>query len=134
MNWAAEGPTSPLSSGNCSLRGVKRKIRIYAAKLLAEMSGNQFAVKAPILNEDFARLRSGDDHSGNVDSRNIRFQVLRIANRTKLLRGKFDAHAAEKIEVGMVPSQREHKIVFQTQRSGRSSQRNVVTADFLHRA
>src|SRR6266852_1216571 len=34
----------------------------------------------------------------------------------------------------MVPSKREHEIVFQTTRSGRSSQRNIVTADFLHRA
>src|SRR3984893_18588166 len=134
MNWAAEGPTSPLSSGNCSLSGVKRKIRVYAAKLLAEMSGDQSAVKAPILNEDFTRLRSGDDHSGNVDCRSIRFQVLRIADGTKLVRGKFDAHAAEEIVVGMLPSQREHKIVFQTTRSGRSSHPNVVNADFLHRA
>src|ERR1700686_4933784 len=98
------------------------------------MSGNQSAVKAPILNEDFTRLRSGDDHSGNVDTRNIRFQVLRIANRTKLFRRKFDAHAAEEVEVGMVPSKREHKIVFQTTRSGRSSQRDIVAADFLYRA
>src|ERR1700731_3433660 len=123
MNWAAEGPTSPLSSGNCSLSGVKRKIRVYAAKLLAEMSGDQFAVKAPIFNEDFTRLRSGDDHSRHVDSRNIRFQVLGIADGTKLVRRKFDAYAAEEIEVGMVPSEREHKIVFQTTRSRRSLQR-----------
>src|SRR6266853_2839037 len=96
------------------------------------MSGDQFAVKAPILNEDFTRLRSGDDHSGNVDSRNIRFQVLRIANRTKLFRRKFDPNAAEEIEVRMVPSEREHKIVFQIKGTGRSSQRNVFTADFMH--
>src|ERR1700688_408357 len=98
------------------------------------MSGDQFAVKAPILNEDFARLRSGDDHSGNVDSRNIRFQILGIANRAKLFGREFDAHAAEEIEVGMIPSEREHKIVFQMKSSGWSSQRDVVTADFLHRA
>src|ERR1700720_3168483 len=98
------------------------------------MGGDQFAVKAPILNEDFTRLRSGDDDSGNVDSRNIRFQILRIANRTKLFRRKFDPHAAEEIEIGMVPSKREYKIVFQTKRSGRSSQSDIVTADFLHRA
>src|SRR5260221_12915615 len=34
----------------------------------------------------------------------------------------------------MVPSERKHKIVFQSKRPGRSSQRNVVTADFPHRA
>src|SRR6266403_2797218 len=117
-----------------SLSRVKREIWIHAAKLLAEVSGNQFAVKAPILNEDFARPRSGDDHSGNVDSRNIRFQILGIADGTKLIRRKFDAHAAKKIVVGMVPSKREHEIVFQTTSSGRSSQRDIVTADFLHRA
>src|ERR1700732_4672011 len=115
-----------------SLSRVQRKIRVYATELLAEMSGDQFAVKAPILNEDFTRLRSGDDHSGNVDSRNIRFQVLRIADRTKLFRRKFDAHAAEEIEVGMIPSKREHKIVFQMKSSRRSSQRDIVPSDFLH--
>src|SRR5437879_57364 len=127
------GQPRPRPSPRTELSRVQRKIRIYAPKLLAEMSGDEFAVKAPILNEDFARLRSGDDHSGNVDSRNIRFQVLRIANRTKLLRRKFDPNAAEEIEVGMVPSEREHKIVFQIKGTGRSSQRNVVTADFMHR-
>jgi len=116
------------------LSRVKRKSWVYAAKLLAEVSGDQFAVKAPILNEDFTRLRSGDDHSGNVDSRNIRFQILGIANRTKLVRRKFDPHAAEEIEVWMVPSKREHEIVFQTTRSGRSSQRDIIAVDFLHRA
>src|ERR1700730_11908636 len=34
----------------------------------------------------------------------------------------------------MVPGEREHKIVFQPKRSGGSSQRDIVTADFLHRA
>src|ERR1700694_770725 len=34
----------------------------------------------------------------------------------------------------MVPGKRKYKIVFQTKRSGRSAQRNIVTADFLHRA
>src|SRR5260221_14407603 len=34
----------------------------------------------------------------------------------------------------MVPSERKHKIVFQSKRPGRSSQRNVVTADFPYRA
>src|SRR6202023_1875086 len=75
---------------------------------------------------------SGDDHSRHVDSRNIRFQVLGIADGTKLVRRKFDAYAAEEIEVGMVPSEREHKIVFQTTRSRRSLQRNIIAADFLH--
>src|SRR6266436_5445151 len=32
----------------------------------------------------------------------------------------------------MVPSKREHKIVFQIKRTGRSSQCHVVTADFMH--
>src|SRR5258706_2478877 len=117
-----------------SLSRVKRKIRVYTAKLLAEMGGDQFPVEAAILSEEFTRPRSGDEHSGNVNSRNIRFQVLGIADRTKLFGGKVDAHAAEEIEVGMVPSEREHKIVFQSKRPGRSSQRNVVTADFPHRA
>src|ERR1700676_4282211 len=115
-----------------SLSRVKRKIRVHAAKLLAEMSGDQLAVKTPILNEYLTGLRSGDDHSGNVDSRNIRFQVLRIADRTKLFRRKFDAHAAEEIEVGMIPSKREHKIVFQIKSSKRSSQREKAPSVFLH--
>src|ERR1700675_2127520 len=34
----------------------------------------------------------------------------------------------------MIPSEREYEMVFQTKRDGRSSQRNIVTADFLHRA
>src|ERR1700675_3320956 len=34
----------------------------------------------------------------------------------------------------MIPSEREHEIVFQTTRSGRSSQRNIIAADFLDRA
>src|SRR4029077_17969353 len=47
---------------------------------------------------------------------------------------QFDAHAAEEIEVGMVPSEREHKIVFQSKSSGRSAHRDIITADFVHRA
>src|ERR1700675_1809334 len=131
----ARTPGAPLLPLSCfRLSSVKRKIRVYAAELLAEVSGDQLAVETAIFNEDFACLRSGDDHSGNIDPRNIRFQALRIADGTKLVRGKFDAYAAEKIVVGMIPSEREHEIVFQTTRSGWSAQRDIVTANFLHRA
>src|ERR1019366_2076003 len=92
------------------------------------------ALKTAILNEDFVRPRAGDDHSGDVDSRNVRFQVLGIAHGTELFGGKLDAHTAEEIVVGMVSGESEYKIVFQAKRAGRSLQHNAIGADLLHGA
>jgi len=79
-----------------TLSGVKRKIRIAAAEPFADMAGDQPAVEASIFNEDFIRPRARNNHSSHVDSRNVRFQVLRIADGTKLFGGQLNAHAAQK--------------------------------------
>src|ERR1035441_10753243 len=101
------------------LSGVKRKIRVPAPELFAQVSGDQFAVETAIFNEDFIGLGAGYDDPRNVDSWYVRFQSLWIAHRPQLFGRQFDADAAQEVVVGMVSGKRKHKIVFQTDRARR---------------
>src|SRR5208282_4384484 len=105
---------------------VQREIRIAAAEFLAEMSGDQFTVKAAILDENFVRPSSRDDHSRGVDSRNIRLQGFRIAAGAELLRREFDPDAAQEVVIRMVAGECKYKIVLQSNRPGRRSQDYAV--------
>src|ERR1017187_7782288 len=99
------------------LSGVKRKIRVPSPELLAQVSGDQFAVESAILDEDFVGPGAGYDHARNVDSRDVRFQGLRVAHRAQLFGRQLDADAAQEVVVRMVSGKREHKIIFQAERA-----------------
>src|SRR5450755_447038 len=116
------------------LGGVKRKIWVAAAEFFAQMCGNQFAVEAAVFDEDFVGLGTGYDHSGHVDSGDVRFQAVGSTDGTHLLGRKFDAYATQKIVIWMVASKGEDKVVVQAKRTFRSAQRYPGIADLLHGA
>src|ERR1017187_10396603 len=100
------------------LSSVKWKIRIAAAELFAQIAGDQFAVEAAILNEDFVGLGAGDDDTRHIDSRHVRLQSLGIAYGAQLLGRQLDANAAQEVVVRMVSGEREDKIVFHSYCAG----------------
>src|SRR5438270_11097400 len=90
-------------------------------------------MKAAVFDKDFIGPRSGYDHSSDVNALHIAFERHGIADRTALLLREFDAHAAQKIVVRMVPDQRQDKIILQPDGSSRRVENDVVNADLLHR-
>src|SRR5579864_1215446 len=55
---------SPLNAGNAARR-------LPRCQFLLQMRGDLLAVEAAILDEDFIRPRSRNNHSGHIDSRHI---------------------------------------------------------------
>src|SRR5579862_4703204 len=114
------------------LGGVKRQVSIAAAHLLAQVVGDKLAVEAAILDKYLAGTRAGDDDAGNIHTRNIRFQALRIADGTKLFVRKLDADAAQKIVVGMVSGESKYEIILQSHGAFRRFQHYAIFIDLAN--
>ena len=55
------------------------------SELLLQVGGDLLTVKPAIFNEDFIGSRTSDDHSGNIDSRHIALESLRVAHWAALV-------------------------------------------------
>jgi hypothetical protein len=53
--------------------------------LLLQVRGDLLAVEAPVFDEDFVSPGTGHNHASHIDSWDIAFERLGIANRTALL-------------------------------------------------
>src|SRR5579864_4739292 len=92
-------------------RSQQLTLRGPAGQLLAQIGGDELAVEASILDEDFIGARAGHDYTRHVDSRHIALQRLRVANRAALLRRKLNSHAGQEVVIGVVAGHGENKIV-----------------------
>src|SRR5581483_5632657 len=75
-------------------RNSSRSLTEIPTQDLLQMCCDLLSVESAVLNKNFVCSRSGDDHSSDVDSRNIAFQCYGIAHRAALLRRKLNAHRA----------------------------------------
>src|SRR6266852_3270483 len=100
---------------------------------LAQMGGDLFPVKAPVLDENFAGARSGHDYTGHVDAWDIALERDRIAHRPLLLSRQLYADTGQEVEVRMVPGERKNEIVLQALRTSRSIKYDVIGADLEDR-
>src|SRR5579872_357557 len=130
-DWKECGATSEsnLERGGANTN-LSRRSRL---ELQFQVGRNLLAVEASIFDENLVRARSCHDDSGYVNPAHIALERHRVAYRPALLFRKFNSHAAQKIVVGMVANQRQHKIILQSDRPPRSDDHNVIHADFLHR-
>src|SRR5260370_28975601 len=65
-------------------------------------------MEASVFDENLASMPSADDHSGQMDSRHIALERIRIQRRFAAFRIKPHAQAFNEREIGMVAGQREH--------------------------
>src|SRR5436305_5538768 len=84
--------TSRSDSGSAQLtggRGLRPPFCLDSlrprAQFLPQVGGDQLALEAAILYENFVGAGPSDDHAGHVNSRHIALQRFRIAHRPALL-------------------------------------------------
>ncbi len=73
------------------------------AKTLFEGLRDQFSVEAAVLDEDLVRALACDDHSREIDARNVAFECGWIADRAAVVRGiQLDSEPFDEVEVRMI--------------------------------
>src|SRR5882672_1287986 len=97
------------------------------------MRGNLFAMKAAVFYKNLISSRARNDDSANIDTRNIAFEGHWIAHRPALVGRKLDAHAGQKIEIGMITRHSENKIVLQLHWAVRRFDQHVIIPNFCDR-
>src|SRR5882672_4924975 len=97
------------------------------------MGGNLLAVEPTVLDEDFARARPGDDHTGHINAGDVALESYGIADRPALLSRQLYTDAGEEVEVGVVSGEREYKVILQALRASWSIQHDIIGADFQYR-
>ena len=85
---------------------------LLSSQFVLQIGGDEFAVEAAVLDENFVGPRAGDDDPGQIDSRHIALQ--RYRSTTGFRSGPSSSRRSFKeLEVGMVAGQREHVVVLQ---------------------
>src|SRR5271165_5263928 len=110
--------------------GAELRWNWFRLQLSLEVGGDELAVEASVLDEDLAGAHSGNDDSGEINSRHIALQRLRIDDRTLVgFAAQLDAKRAEKFEVGMISGQSEDVVVGQRDHSLRRFEHDVLQRD-----
>src|ERR1700733_6497532 len=99
-----------------------------------DILGDLTAMESAVLDENLVSAHAGNDHSGEVDTRYIALQRLRIARRAAVFPFHLYANRSQKIKVGMVPGQGKDKIILQSNQSLRRQQLDRVFRDAGHGA
>src|ERR1700678_2821586 len=116
-----------LSSGDLPSSGSG-----FRPQLAFQVVGDLPAVEAAVLDEDFVGPRAGNNHACYINAGHIALQRYWVANWPALLTRQFNAHAAQKVVVGMVANQGQDKIIVQPNGPARSNHDCIVDSDFLH--
>ena len=78
------------------------------------MLGDECAVEAAVLDEDFVGALAGDDDAGEIDAGNVALERGGIADRAAVVGlVELDAEPLDEVEVGMVAGEREDEVVGQ---------------------
>jgi hypothetical protein len=85
-------------------------------------------MEAAVLNENFVGSRSGHNHAGEKNSRDVAFQCLLVASGLAVRALAGDAQRFEKIEIRVLAGEGKDEVIFQPPRSLRRFQQDAVRA------
>src|SRR5262245_9559943 len=94
--------------------------------------GDQPTMEAPILDEHFTRVHSGNDHSCKIESGLFTFERAWVDNRLAALLVEMNSMLRHKFEVGPIADHGKYKIVLNRDFSIRRSKANLVRKNFSH--
>src|SRR5712691_11853955 len=126
------GSTVLTPTGEGLFPEVMRRWLRGGPQLELQVRGDLLAVEATVFDEDLIRAGAGDNYACHIDSGDIAFERHRIADRTALIFGKFDAHAAQEVIVRVVANQGHDEVVLQAHVAAGSDNDNMIHSDFLY--
>src|SRR5258708_2478064 len=126
------GSTVLTPTGEGLFPEVMRRWLRCGPQLELQVRGDLLAVEAAVLNENFVGAGAGNNYACHIYSGDIAFERHRIADRTALIFGKLDAHAAQEVIVRVVANQGHDEVVLQAHVAARCDDDNMVHSDFLY--
>src|SRR5438067_1135585 len=126
----ANAPTTCSPVKRLSAYGRSLHVQAHVLQLSFQVFGDEFAVEAAVLDEDFVGALAGYDDASEVDAGNVGFERGRVAEwaaRVGLV--QCDAEALDELEVRVVAGEREDEVVANRERAGRRLQRDLVFGD-----
>ena len=101
-----------------------------APEFSLEVFGDELAVEAAVLDEDFVRPFAGDDDASEIDAGHVRFEGRWVADGAAVVGlVKLHAETLDEVEVGMVPREREYEVIRNGEAAARGGESDVVLGD-----
>ena len=104
--------------------------RFLPFELAHKVFGDEFAVEAAVLDEDFVGAAAGDDDSSEVDAGDVGFESCGIADwATVVGLVEADTELLQEAEVGVVAGEREDEVVGEGEATEGRGQDDLVLGD-----